>query len=148
MPTRTAFSPRTVPRRFTRFSSFPESKVHGIFFAVVHFDTSSGHHIVQGTMAQFPVVFKTLNTIIYIAVQLVGMAVFNQFGNHGYNIIHMFRYARIFIGTLNVELIHDFKVRSDISIGNCIPRYFFPVGGIDNLIIHIRKILNMRNGIA
>ena len=148
MPTRAAFSPRAVPRRFPRFSSLPESKVHGIFFAVIHFDTSPGHHIVQGTMAQFPVVFKALNTIIYIAVQLIGMTVFNQFGNHGYNIIHMFRYARIFIGTLNVKLIHDFKIRSDIPIGDCVPRYFFPVGGIDNFIIHISKVLNMRNGIA
>ena len=60
----------------------------------------------------------------------------------------MFRYAGILVGPADVELVHDVEVRCDIAVGNGIPRDAFAVGGVDDLIIDVGEVLDVRDFIA
>ena len=57
------------------------------------------------------------------------------------DIIHMFRNPGIYIGPAYMERIHDLEIGINIPVRNCFPVGAFRIGFIDNLIIHIRKIL-------
>ncbi len=44
-----------------------------------------------------------------------------------------------------MELIHDFKVRINVTIGDRFPVAAFSIGFIDDLIINVREILVQRS---
>ena len=148
VPARTAFAPRAVPRRFARFSPFPESEVHGIVFAVVDFDAGAGHHVVEAAAAQFAVVVKFFDAVIDVVVDDIGIAFVDEGLDHVDDFIHVFRNAGIFVGPADMELVHNFEVRCDIAVGNGIPRDAFAVGGVDDLVVDVGEVLDVRDFIA
>ena len=148
MPARTARSPGAFPRRFARLSAFPQSEVHRIVLAVVYFDAGAGHHVVEAAAAQFAVAGKFFHAVIYVVVDDVCETLFNEHFNHVDDFFHMLRYAGVFVGPADMELVHDVEVRRNITVGNRIPRYAFAVSRIDDLIVYVGKVLNMRYFIA
>ena len=148
VPARTAFTPRAIPRRFARFSPFPESEVHGIVFAVVDFDAGAGHHVVEAAAAQFAIVGELFDAVIDVVVDDVGIALVDKSLNHVDDFIHVFRNAGILISPADVELVHDVEVRRNIAVGNSIPRDAFAVGSVDDLVVDVGEVLNVRDFIA
>ena len=132
VPARTAFAPRAVPCRFARFSTLPEGKVHGIMFAVVDFDAGAGFHVIEAAAAQFTVVVKFFDTVIDVIVDDVGIALI----------------AGITVSPTDMELIHDVEVGRNVAVGNRIPADAFPVGGVDDLVVDVGEILDMRDFVA
>ena len=141
MPARTSLAPGAFPERFARFSSLPQSEIPGISLLIIHFNAGPGQHIFDFPAGQSAVILESGNIIIHIAAQYIGMALFNQGFHHMDNIIHMFRYPWIHIGPAYMERIHDLEIRIDVTVGNSLPVRAFRIGFIDNLIIHISKIL-------
>ena len=148
VPARTAFAPGAVPRRFAGLSTFPEGEVHGIVLAVVDFDTGAGHHVVEAATAQFAVVGELFDAVIDVVVDDVGIAFVDEGLDHVDDFIHVFRYAGILVGPADVELVHDVEVRCDIAVGNGIPRDAFAVGSVDDLIVDVGEVLDVRDFIA
>ena len=85
--------------------------------------------------------FKFINAIIYIAIEFISIAFFNQCRNHSDNVFDMCGNTRINISTLYTKCIHYFKIAIDITVCNSIPRYTFTIRCIDDLIIYISKVL-------
>ena len=85
--------------------------------------------------------FKFINAIIYITIEFIGIAFFNQGRDHSNNIFDMCRNTRINVSMLYTKGIHYFEIAVDITICNSIPRYAFTIGCIDDFVIHISKVL-------
>ena len=148
VPARTAFAPGAVPCRFARFSTLPEGKVHGIVFTVVNFDAGAGFHVVEAAAAQFTVVVKFFNAVIDVVVDDVGIALIDEALYHFDDVIHVFRDAGITVSPTDMELIHDVEVSRNVAVGNRIPADAFPIGGIDDLVVDVGEVLDMRDFIA
>ena len=148
MPAGAARSPGAVPRRFTWFGAFPESKIHGIVFAVIDFNTGTGHHVVEAAAAQFAIAGKFFYTVIHVVVDDISVSLINQRLDHMDDFRHVFRNTGIFISPADMQGIHDFKIGSDVPVGNRIPRDAFAIGGVDDLIIDISEILDMCDFVA
>ena len=148
MPARTALAPGGIPGRFARLGGFPEGEIHGVMFAVVHFDAGAGHHIPQFAARQHAVPWEFFHRVVDIALDGIGQAVVHQ-GLHGTdNIGNMLGHAGIDLDTAYIQLVHDFKIGFDIAAADVAPLHAFFVGRLDNLIVHVRKILNMGHLIA
>ena len=148
VPARTAFAPGAVPRRFTRFRAFPEGEVHGVVLAVVDFDAGAGHHVVEAAAAQFAIVGELFDAVIDVVVDDIGIALVNQGLDHVDDFRHVFRNAGVFVGPADMELVHDFEIRGDIAVGNRIPRDAFAVGSVDDLVVNVGEVLDVRDFIT
>ena len=142
VPAWTAFAPWAVPGRFSWFCCLPESKVSWISLFIIHFNTGTSQHIFNLSARQFTIMFKGGNIVIYISAQYIGMMSVNQSLYHFNDIIHMFRNAWIDICTAHMESIHDIEISINVAVGNGLPVAAFSIGFVDNLIIHVGKILN------
>ena len=69
------------------------------------------------------------------------MPLLDQCLHHIDDVLHVIGHSRIDIGAADMELIHDFKVRINVAVGNCFPVAAFRIGFIDDLIIDVREIL-------
>ena len=72
VPARPAGSPGAFPRWLTHAGALPQHKVHGVFFALVHFYSGAGLHAVQGPVAQFAVIVFLGDAEEYVAPAGVG----------------------------------------------------------------------------
>ena len=82
VPARPACSPRAVPGGLSGLLGFPESEVPGVFLRFVHLDASAGQQIFRAATAEFAVVVIASYTEIYIAVNIVRIALRFQRFNH------------------------------------------------------------------
>ena len=148
VPARTAFTPRAGPSRFTRFSSFPQSEVHGISFAVVYVNASASHHIFQITTGKLAVMLEFFYAVIYVTFNLVSIVTVDK-GLYGLDdVFDMFRHAGINVSAFYVQLVHYFIVRINVTVANVKPLHAFLVGSVDNLIVDISEVLHMGYVIA
>ena len=74
VPPRAARPPWAVPLRFAGLGAFPEHKVHGVLFGLLHVHPGARHHAVQGAVAQLPVVFITRDPEVGIPVGRISVA--------------------------------------------------------------------------
>ena len=143
VPARPAGAPRAVPERFAGFGALPEGEIHGMTLAVIDFDARAGFHVIQTAAAQMAVCCKILNAEIYIAVHHISVTFLDQRPDHIDNFLHVARYSRIEVHPANIQAIHHFEIRLDIPVGQFIPGNSRFRRSVDNLVIHIRKVLDM-----
>ena len=148
VPARPPRSPRTVPRRFSRFRRFPHGKVAGIPFLVIHFDPRTGQHILHFAPGKFPVIRKRGNIVVHVAGKHIRVAFFNERLHHRNDVVHVIRHARILVHTPHAERIDYFEIPLDVAVGNHFPRRTFRIRFVDNLVVHVREILNERHLVA
>ena len=74
MPARTSFSPRAIPRNFSRFCCFPKSKIQGILFLVARFNSCAYPKLINRLMGEFSVAFKSSRAVINITLRFIGWA--------------------------------------------------------------------------
>ena len=86
---------------------------------------------------------KILNAEIYIAVHHISVTFLDQRPDHIDNFLHVARNSRIEVHPANIQAIHHFEIRLDIPVGQFIPGNSRFRRSVDNLVIHIRKVLDM-----
>ncbi len=85
------------------------------------------------------------HTIVNIPVHHVGKPLLNQGSDHLNDIAHMLGYPGIYIGPFNIKLIQVGKISGYIPVGNLFPGCSFIIGGFNNFVVDIGKILHMKN---
>ena len=141
VPARASLAPRAFPEWFAGLCRFPKCKVSRISLFIIDFDAGAGQHIFDLASGKLAVVFECRNVIVNIAAKDIGMPLLDQCLHHIDDVLHVIGHSRIHIGTTDMELIHDFKVRINVTIGDRFPVAAFRIGFIDDLIIDIREIL-------
>ena len=71
------------------------------------------------------------------------MTFLDQRPDHIDNFLHVARNSRIEVHPANIQAIHHFEIRLDIPVGQFIPGNSRFRRSVDNLVIHIRKVLDM-----
>ena len=144
MPAWTAFAPGAVPARFTRLGCLPKGKVHRMFLALIHINAGTSLHILKLAAAQLAISGKFLHAVEHIPIiHSISIALVHELLHHGDNIGNGFADARINIGAFDIERIHSLEIGINVAAGNVAPLYAFFIGGADNLVIHIREILDI-----
>ena len=85
---------------------------------------------------------KSRNIIINIISQYIGMALINQPLHHVNDILHMIRHTGIHIRPPHMHGVHHLEISINIPVGNRFPVRPLGICLIDNLIVHISKILH------
>ena len=145
MPAGPPFTPGGIPGRFTGFGRFPQGKVHGILFPVVHIHPGPCQHIIQVTAGKAAVTREFFHTVIHIAVHHIGESVVNQCLDRIDNVRNMAGYPGINLHTTDIQLIHHLKIRFDVTAADITPLYTLRIRCIDDLVIHVSKILHMQH---
>lgn len=149
MPTRTTFAPRTVPGRFVGLCGLPQCKIHRMMLTSIDFDAGTGHHVVKRAFAQFAVVRNFFHAVENVAAfKHVSKAFVNERRDHFDNIVHRFGNTRIQICAANVQGIHALEVHGDIFVGNVFPRDTLSIGGFNDFVVNVGKILDVMNFVA
>ena len=145
MPAWTALAPRAFPERLSWLGRFPQGKIHRICFALVNLYSGSCLHILQLTTAKLAVFWEFLHAEVHIPFQLIGIAIIYQLLHHSNNVRNMLRNLWIKVCSLHIQLVHSLKIALNITLTNNGAIYSLCISGLDNLVIHISKILNMLN---
>ena len=134
VPARTAFTPRAGPSRFTRFSSFPQSKVHRIAFAVIYVNASASHHIFKVTTGKFAVMLEFFYAVIYVTFNFVSIATVDE-GLYGLDdVFNVFRNTGINVSAFNVQFVHYFIVGINVTVANVKPLNAFFICSVDDFV--------------
>ena len=92
---------------------------------------------------------KLLHTIVHISCRCrIGIAARNQRLDHTDDVLHCFGDAREHVGAVHVQRVHRGEIRIDVTVGDLFPRHTLAVCGIDDLVVHIGKVLNVTHAIA
>ena len=145
MPAWTALAPRTFPEWLSRLGRFPQGKIHRICFTLVNLYSGSCLHILQLAAAKLAVFRELLHTEVHIPFQLIGIAIVYQLLHHSNNIRNMLRNLWIKVCSLHIQLVHSLKIALNITLADNGAIHPLGISSLDNLVIHISKILNMLN---
>ena len=120
-----------------------------MFLRLVDLDARTGLHIFKAAPAETAVMCKRLHTVVDIACpSYIGKAALNQRLDHADDLRHGIGDTRKDIGTAYIEGVHRLEIRRDVTVGNLLPCHPLAVRGVDDLVIHIRKVLNVADAIA
>ena len=120
-----------------------------MMLAGINFDAGTGLHIIQFTPAELAIASKFLNAVEHIPIiDCIGIALVHQLLYHRDDLRDCLADPRVHIGALHIQFIHGFEISLDIAPGNITPGNTLFISRIDDLIINIRKILDVVNLIA
>ena len=145
MPARPSFPPGGIPGRFAGFGRFPQGKIHGILFPVIHIHPGTCQHIVQVPSGKAAIAREFFHAVIYIPVNHIGVTVVDQRLDRIDNIRNMPGYPGINLHAADIQLVHHFKIGLDVTAADIAPLHALRIRRIDDLIIYIGKILNMEH---
>ena len=148
MPSRAAFAPRAFPVRFARFGCLPQRKVKRVVLFVVNVDACARHHVFQLAAGQFAVTVKFFHAVINIAVHFVSIALIDKGLHHVNDFRHMLGNARVNMRAADIQHIHFFKINVDIASADIAPRHAFLIGGVDDFVVNVGKVLHMQHVVA
>ena len=148
MPSGPALSPWAFPERFTFFAFFPKRKIQRILFFVIDVNARAGNHFFQITSGQTAVLFVITYGKIYISIHTISISFLFEDADQSNHLFHMLGGFRGYRGSLNSQRRHIFVVQFNVTF-----RYFrnadaLFVGAVDNLVINISKIFNIRHLIS
>lgn len=148
MPAWTARPPRTVPDRFPRFGLLPQCEVHGVVFSGVHLDTHPGLHLFETPSGEGTVGGKLFHREKDVSFHLIGHTLFHQGSDEGDDFRDVVGRPWFVIRWSHAQSLHVLLKFPDVSFGQqsgCYP--FFP-GPVDDLVVHIGEVADIRDLIA
>jgi len=140
VPSRASPSPGTFPPGLSFLARFPESKIEGIPFFIIHVHAGACHHLVQIPARQLSVTRKVFYSIINIPVHLVGKPLLREFPDQADHFPNVRCGPGSKGGTGHAKPVHILVMFADIALGdvrNAAPCF---TAFLDNLVIHIGKI--------
>src|SRR5258708_16724053 len=78
VPAGAAGAPRAIPARLAGLGPFPEGEVAGVAFTVADLDACAGFELLRIAIAQFAIVFITIDIEVNVAARRIGKALGNQ----------------------------------------------------------------------
>ena len=148
VPSGPSFAPRTFPRRLARLRGLPKREIHRILFPRVHLDPRARHHIVKIAPAELSVIFEGFDAVIDVAFQFISEAFVHKPLHHFDNLRYRLRNPRVDVGATDIQLVHHAKICVNILIRNVFPCDAALVRRADNLVVHVREILDIAHLIA
>src|SRR5438876_894052 len=145
VPARTSGTPRTRPCWFTRLRGLPQRKVHRAVLPLIHFDTSAGLQLVELTLGKPPVGGKLLDLKVDITVDPVGDAFLKKDADEPDDLLHVIGGLGFHRCRADPEPPHIAVVGVDVQSRNGLPRETQFPGPIDDLVVHVREVLDERD---
>ena len=140
MPSRPAPAPWAVPCGFSGFGGFPEGKIKRILLSLVHVYPGTSHHVFQFSARELSVILEFFHREVYVAVNFVGRAFFDQESDYFYDIADVFGDERFPVCPLYIQGVHIFVKLFDISFCQCTGVNPQLIGPVDDLVVNICKI--------
>ena len=115
-----------------------------MFLALVHINAGTSLHVLKFAAAQLAITGKFFHAVEHIPIiHCIGITLVHELLHHGDNIGNGFADAGINVGAFDIERIHSLEIGINIAAGNVAPLYTFLIGRADNLVVHIREILDI-----
>ena len=111
--------------------------------SLVYLYTGTSLHILQLPTAKLAVLREFLHAEVHIPLQLVGIALVDELLHHVDDIRNMLRNLWIQVSPLYIQLVHGLKIAGNVTLADNGCLYSLGIGSLDDLIVHIGKVLNM-----
>ena len=143
MPAGAAWAPGAIPSRFSWLRGLPEREVERLLFAFVDVDARPGEQLVDALLGEFAVLIEACDVEVDVAVDLVGMPLFNKRLNDLYDRRDLVRGARVDRRAADAEGVGVLVVFGDEAFSEFCDRDAVLVGALYHLIVDVGEVLNV-----
>ena len=151
MPAGPAVAPRGRPGGLALLLRLPEYEIERIFLLILAGDlevAEAGAKVVQILAGELAVAREASRAEVDRAVLLIGVALFNQIGDHVDHAANFLRCERMGGRRADVHAFHVLLAFCDVSLRNDIRRHALLDGRLDDLVVDVREIGNIVDLIA
>src|SRR3989339_972089 len=145
MPSRSTLAPGALPPRLSLFTPLPEGEVKRVLLFFVHIDAGACRHFLKIPAGELAVLRKRLHGIVHIAIYGVRQPLFYEYGNKAYHPFNVIGSPRGEDRGRDTEFLHILVVFKYIALGDLLDIASFPVRLVDDLVVHIGKVLYVRH---
>lgn len=140
VPAGPTLTPGAVPGRFTRFGAFPQGEVGRGFFPAHRFCPCASEHFFETAAAQLAVIFVFGAAEVDIAVERVGVTLFDQFADHVEHIANMVSGVREVIDGVDAHELQIIEIVVGHLFGEGFDCHALFVGFVDELVVDIGNV--------
>ena len=148
VPARAALAPRGIPARLARLRGLPERKIHGFLFHFANVDARTRLQLLQRLVGKLAVLREFRGAKIHVALRFIGIALFDQSGDDGDDLIDILRRLRVNGRLADIHPLGVHPELLDIFLRHLGEGEALLIGAADDLIVDIRKILHKAHVVA
>src|SRR5689334_16417424 len=142
MPSRTACTPWTRPRRLSGLAAFPKGEIHRMSLAFVDIYARTGLKIFHLSLREASVRRILVDLEVHISIDGVCEPIIDQCFRHRDDVGHVFCSLRLFGWLSYPKLAHVFIIGFDIFVRNRVTGNALFVRTLNDLVVHIGEVLD------